>query len=176
MELDLLNDARANTSGPRRHASAIHAFRRGLRLDDNPALCAALERSDVVFPVFVLDANFTATCSANRYRHLLESLTDLDETLKKHNSRLFVARGNAQSVLPRLAKQWGATYVTFEVDTTPEAMKRDALMTAALKAAGVEVDAFTSHTLYDLEALYTLSGGVVMTTYNSFRKLLDKVS
>ena len=38
---------------------AIHWFRKGLRLHDNPALLKACEGSSELYPVFVLDPWFT---------------------------------------------------------------------------------------------------------------------
>jgi cryptochrome len=38
--------------------AAIHWFRKGLRLHDNPALAHACANSAAVFPVFVLDPAF----------------------------------------------------------------------------------------------------------------------
>ena len=68
---------------------SIHWFRKGLRLHDNPALIAACENASHVWPVFILDPWFAknATVGINRWRFLLQSLKDLDDSLKKHNLR-----------------------------------------------------------------------------------------
>ena len=52
----------------------------GLRLHDNPALHAALERAEHVTPVYCLDPWFMkeSRVGINRYQFLLESLQDLD--------------------------------------------------------------------------------------------------
>lgn len=41
------------------------------------------------------------------FRFLLQCLEDLDQNLKKINSRLFVVRGQATNVLPKLFQEWG---------------------------------------------------------------------
>ena len=68
---------------------SIHWFRKGLRLHDNPAFLAALENSSHIWPVFILDPWFTkhANVGINRWRFLLQTLKDLDDSLKKINSR-----------------------------------------------------------------------------------------
>lgn len=68
---------------------AIHWFRKGLRLHDNPALQAACKVADDVKPVFILDPWFAnnANVGVNRWRFLLQTLQNLDENLKKINSR-----------------------------------------------------------------------------------------
>ena len=49
-------------------------LRKGLRLHDNPALCAAIEGSSQLFPVFCLDPWFVKSgrVGANRMNFLLE--------------------------------------------------------------------------------------------------------
>lgn len=69
--------------------SCIHWFRKGLRLHDNPALLAAMKDCSELYPIFILDPWFPKNMqvSVNRWRFLVESLKDLDESLKKLNSR-----------------------------------------------------------------------------------------
>ena len=78
------------------HNTAIHWFRKGLRLHDNPALLAACTNATKVIPLFVLDPHFAnpGVVASLRYQFLLETLTDLDTTLRKnYNTQLYVARG-----------------------------------------------------------------------------------
>lgn len=55
-------------------SSTLLWLRKGLRLHDNPALCAAIEGSSHVFPVFCLDPWFVASgrVGKNRMNFLLE--------------------------------------------------------------------------------------------------------
>jgi cryptochrome len=93
---------------------ALTPCRTAFRLHDNPALIAALEplkgaaaddRLDFR-PVFVLDPWFVknARVGSNRWRFLQESLDDLDSSLRKLGSRLFVLRGNPQQVFEKIFK------------------------------------------------------------------------
>jgi cryptochrome len=43
-------------------------------------------------------------------------LDDLDRSLQRLNSRLFVIRGQPAEKLPLLFKEWGTTCLTFEED------------------------------------------------------------
>ncbi len=52
-------------------------------------------------------------------RFLLQSLEDLDRSLRKLNSRLYVVRGQPADVLPQLFREWNTTYFTFEEDPEP---------------------------------------------------------
>ena len=84
----------------------------------------------------------------NRYNFLLESLADLDASLRARGSRLLVLRGAPEEALARAVRDWRATHLAFEADVEPYAVARDARVRAAAEAAGVAVDAPTSHTLY----------------------------
>ena len=80
----------------RAHSAAIHWFRKGLRLHDNPALIEACRSSSRIFPVFCIDPYFAKPdiIGVNRYSFLLESLHDLDLSLRDLGSRLFVVKGH----------------------------------------------------------------------------------
>ena len=94
------------------NSSVIHWFRKGLRLHDNPALLAALKPHDgevlMLRPVFILDPWFVknANVGENRWRFLQQTLEDLDDSLKKLGSRLFVLKGNPEEVLEKYFKKW----------------------------------------------------------------------
>ncbi len=47
--------------------------------------------------------------------------SDLDASLRRLGSRLFVVTGTPEEALPRLWAQWKATRLTFESDTEPYA-------------------------------------------------------
>ena len=70
-------------------------FRKGLRLHDNPALLEALDGGSRVMPVFVLDPYFLKpqNVGTNRMNFLLQSLADLDASLRARSSRLIVLHG-----------------------------------------------------------------------------------
>ena len=157
--------------------AGIHWFRKGLRLHDNPALVKALEKCQKVYPVFVWDPFFARNNFAgpNRWRFLVESLKDLDTSLRKLNSRLFVFRGNPKNVLPEIFKEWNIGLLSFEEDTEPYAKVRDNFILEHCKENWIEVISFCSHTLYDMNILYEANGKKVCTTYSSFTNLLDKV-
>lgn len=68
--------------------TCIHWFRKGLRLQDNPALMAALRDCKELYPVFILDPHLHNTCvGINRWRFLIGALKDLDCSLRKLDSR-----------------------------------------------------------------------------------------
>ena len=54
-------------------------FRRDLRISDHPALNAAIESSDEIVPVFILDKKQIAEAGAKLLAYMGQSLRALDE-------------------------------------------------------------------------------------------------
>ncbi|XP_049655888.1 cryptochrome-1-like isoform X4 [Accipiter gentilis] len=151
--------------------SAIHWFRKGLRLHDNPALLAAAADCHRLHPLFILDPS-SSRAGTNAWRFLLDALRDLDGSLREMGSRLFVVQGCPEEVFPRLFHAWGTTRLTFEVDTEPSARQRDANVAKLAERHGVEVIREVSHTLYNTERVLALNDGKAPLTYKGLQSLL----
>ena len=108
-------------------ANSVVWFRKGLRLHDNPALIEACKSCSKAYPVFVLDPWFAKSdiIGINRYAFLLESLRDLDNSLKSLGIRLYVLKGKPEEQLPKYFSKWNISLLTFEKDTEPYACLRD---------------------------------------------------
>jgi cryptochrome len=156
--------------------ASIHWFRKGLRLHDNPAFLEACRNSEKIYPVFVIDPWFSKPdiVGINRYAFLLQSLLDLDNSLKQLGSRLFVAKGKPEELIPELIERWDITLLTFENDTEPYSIKRDTFIRSYCNNK-VKVSAHATHTLHDPEAYKGYSGVNIPTTYQSFQKLFDNL-
>lgn len=92
-----------------------------------------------------------ARVGPNRWRFLIQSLVDLDNSLKNIGSRLFLVKGNPCEKFPELFKEWNVKKLTFEVDIEPYSKTRDAAIVALAEKHSVHVVTKVSHTLYDLE-------------------------
>ncbi|XP_077211301.1 DNA photolyase family protein isoform X2 [Tasmannia lanceolata] len=135
-------------------------FRKGLRIHDNPALEYACKDSNHLYPLFVLDPHFlapdpsafspgSARSGLNRIQFLLESLIDLDSSLKKLGSRLLLFRGDPVQILVRLLKQWNIGKLCFEYDTDPYSQVRDQQVKDFASLSGIEVFSPVTHTLFN---------------------------
>ena len=71
-------------------------FRRDLRLADNPALLAAIENSDEIVPLFILDPNLIKEAGSKRLAYLANSLRALGSSL---DGNLHVVVGDQVDVL-----------------------------------------------------------------------------
>lgn len=156
--------------------TCIHWFRKGLRLNDNPALMSALKDCKELYPVFVLDPFlYNNTMGLNRWRFLIGSLRDLDCNLKKLNSRLFVVRGKPEDVFPRLFKRWSVTKLTYEYDTEPYSLSRDQSVTELANEYGVEVIYKVTHTLYNINRIIEENNGKPPLTYNRMQSIVSSL-
>uniref|UniRef100_UPI0037E99AEA cryptochrome-2 n=1 Tax=Semicossyphus pulcher TaxID=241346 RepID=UPI0037E99AEA len=157
--------------------NSVHWFRKGLRLHDNPALQEALNGADTVRCVYILDPWFAgaANVGINRWRFLLEALEDLDNSLKKLNSRLFVVRGQPTDVFPRLLKEWKVTRLTFEYDPEPYGKERDGAIIKMAQEFGVETVVRNSHTLYNLDRIIETNNNSPPLTFKRFQTIVSRL-
>ena len=160
---------------------SMHWFRKGLRLHDNPALLAAVSQENVskMYPVYIMDGDSYQLkhCTALRANFLVECLQDLDDSLRRNGSRLYVGNGNPVEVLPELWDKWGVTHMTFEEDETgePYAKARDEKVLEQAKKHGIEVNSFASETLHPLRKYVEISKGSVPQTMGAFQTLVGKI-
>jgi deoxyribodipyrimidine photolyase len=120
---------------------AIMLFTRDLRLQDNPALDAAVGRAQAVVPLFVLDDRLVTgpLAAPNRVRFLLEALTDLRAALRKRGGDLIIRRGDPVTEVIALARDTGADAVFCADDVSGYAAGRRRRLTAACQAARLEL-------------------------------------
>jgi deoxyribodipyrimidine photo-lyase len=106
--------------------TAIVLFTRDLRVHDHPALAAATGQAERVVPAFVLDDQLLSgrAGAPNRLAFLLDSLRDLDGSLRKRDSRLVVRRGDVAQGVMRLAKESHADAVFLSEDVSGYARGR----------------------------------------------------
>lgn len=162
---------------PQQEKHIVHWFRKGLRLHDNPSLEEGIKEAKTIRCVFILDPWFAGSSNIgiNKWRFLLQSLEDLDQSLRKLNSRLFVIRGQPADALPKLLKEWGTTFLSFEEDPEPFGRVRDYNITTLCQELGITVIQRVSHTLYDLQNILDRNGGKAPLTYHQFLAIIAQM-
>lgn len=136
-------------------------FRNDLRIHDHPALATASTDADQVIPVFILNSDILKgdRASSNRNRFLLESLTDLKNSLHELGADLVIRNGLAADELTKLAIENNADAVYYTADYTPYAIKRDKAVKASLAKHTVEYRSFAGRLIVSaLDSLRTKSG------------------
>ncbi|MEO8470255.1 MAG: deoxyribodipyrimidine photo-lyase [Chloroflexota bacterium] len=115
------------TTGSGDPAPIVVWFRRDLRLDDHPALAAAVATGRPIVPLVVLDPGLlsSSTLGARRRSRHAAAVVALDRDLRAIGGRLIVQRGTPRTVLPRIVSEVGATEILATRDFTPYAVARD---------------------------------------------------
>lgn len=135
-------------------------FRQDLRLQDNPALAAALQTGAPVVPVYVLDdAGDGAWAPGGAARWWLhQSLASLEASLRAFGTCLVLARGESGVVLRSLLQATGARAVYWNRRYEPAVIARDRVIKAELTATGVEAKSFNSALLFEPHAIANKQG------------------
>ena len=115
-------------------STTIWWIRRDLRLRDNQALGAALQKGERVIPLFIMDPILTESHPRpeKRLNFLWGGLRALSEGLHQRSSRLVLRRGDPVHQLTSLVAETRATAIFAEEDFTPYAKKRDQRILAQL--------------------------------------------
>ncbi|KAM6044344.1 cryptochrome-2-like isoform 1-T2 [Chlamydotis macqueenii] len=154
----------------------IHLFRKGLRLHDNPTLLAALESSEAVYPVYILDREFMTSVmhiGALRWHFLLQSLEDLQKNLRQLGSCLLVIQGEYETILRDHVQKWNITQVTLDAEMEPFYTEMEANIRRLGEELGFEVLSLVGHSLYDTKRILDLNGGTPPLTYKRFLHILS---
>jgi deoxyribodipyrimidine photo-lyase len=103
-------------------------FRRDLRISDHPALNAAIEGSDEVIPLFILDKQQIAEAGEKLLAYMSNSLRALDESL---GNRLHIIEGDQVKVIKELMELYGVTEVHISAEVERYGAERDKRVEAA---------------------------------------------
>jgi deoxyribodipyrimidine photo-lyase len=139
---------------------AVVWFRDDLRLDDHPALAAAVASGRPVVALYVLDEVSPAIRplgAASRW-WLNHSLARLGEALAARGAALVLRRGPAAIVVPSVVAEVGATAVVWNRRYGGGEVAVDRELKAGFAAAGVEARSFQANLLWEPHAVRTRAG------------------
>jgi deoxyribodipyrimidine photo-lyase len=141
--------------------TALVLFTRDLRVHDQAALAAAVREAEYVVPLFVLDERLLAgRCAApNRLAFLLDSLADLDHSLRERGGRLIVRRGDVVRETMRLARSSGAGAIYMSEDVSAYARLRLTRLRHACAQERIELRSFPGVTVVPAAELTPSGGG-----------------
>ena len=156
--------------------TAIHWFRRDLRLTDNTALNAALAAHDVVIPVYIVSEwrGEHGWTGAARQEFLCGCLASLAKNLEAKGGRLIIRQGSAEVVLKELARETGAEAIYFNRD--PDPFGRE--METRVARMGIPTHASQDIALHERTEVMTATGTAyrVFTPYARAWAKLEKVA
>lgn len=108
--------------------TSIIWFRRDLRINDHPALLAAIESSEQIIPLFILDKKQIDEAGSKLLAYMSQSLRKLDESL---GNKLHIIEGDQVEVLTTLIKKYGVDQVHISDEYERYGAARDARVEAA---------------------------------------------
>jgi len=161
-------------------AAAIVWFRRDLRLDDHPALQAALRTGLPVVCAYVHAPEEEAPWAHGAASHwwLHHSLAALDADLRARGASLVVRRGPTRDAIAALIAETGARCVFWNRLYEPTLTARDSALKQQWRADGLEAESFKAHVLFEPWEVATGAGDpyrVFTPFWRNARSRLDTV-
>ncbi|MBN1432296.1 MAG: deoxyribodipyrimidine photo-lyase [Methanomicrobiaceae archaeon] len=148
---------------------SVHLFTRDLRVDDNPALLAALESSESVITCFAAEKSLIRNSPENRLRFISESLKELAADIIERGGKLRYYSNGAVKLAEELCRD-GAEAIFCTRDYTPYSLKRDILLERACKKAGCRYISLPGSLLNEPEDVLRNDGGYYSVFTPYFRK------
>ena len=157
-------------------------YRNDLRVHDHEPIYQALQEKALIFPVYCFDERELSTTSfgfpkTGKYRaqFLLESVTDLLNSLQKLGGNLIVRVGLPEKIIPTLTHELNIDAVYYHQEVTAEEIKVEKNLQTALSKINVKLKSFWGATLYLPEDLpFKINN--IPKLYTNFRKQIEKGS
>ena len=140
--------------------TAIHWFRRDLRITDNTALAAASASADMVVPVYILSewSDSHRWTGPHRQQFLCGCLDSLAHNLRALGGRLIFREGNAVEELRKLVLETQAGAVFFNRDPDPFGRKTEEELSRLGTESGFEVIGCKDVCVHEREDVLTATG------------------
>lgn len=143
------------------YKKSLMIFRRDLRLQDNTALNAAVQKSQHVIPCFIFDpvqvSDHNKYRSLNAIQFMIESLLDLENHFKKKGGKLYFFLDHTPHVLENLLKHEHIEAVFTNKDYTPFSLKRDQGLKKICDQHNVAFEQYDDAVLHAPELIHTQS-------------------
>ena len=158
--------------------TAIHWFRRDLRLTDNTALNAAAKSSEQVVPVYIASdwKKQHRWTGSNRQAFLCGSLQSLDGNLRSVGSQLVVRQGGAVEELEKFVAETKAGAIFYNRDPDPFGRSVEEELKKMAARLGIEIHEFKDVAIHERDEVLTGAGESfrVFTPYSKAWEKLPK--
>ncbi len=153
-------------------ATSLLWFRQDLRLDDQPALQAAMAGGARVLALYVLDDEVAWPMGGAARWWLHGSLAALGAALHKAGAKLVLRRGRAEEIVPALAREAGVAVVHGGIAHEPAWRRVSEAVRQTLAAEGRSLALHRTATLIDLDSLRSKTG-TVYGMYTPFARAVE---
>jgi deoxyribodipyrimidine photo-lyase len=158
--------------------TAIHWFRRDLRLTDNTALNAAAKSSEQVVPVYIASRweKKHRWTGSNRQSFLCGSLESLSRNLCSVGSQLIIREGRAVEALEKLVTETQAEAIFYNRDPDPFGRSVEEELKKTAARLGIEIHEFKDVAIHEQNEVLTGAGQSfrVFTPYSKAWEKLPK--
>jgi deoxyribodipyrimidine photo-lyase len=122
----------------------IFWFKRDLRTEDNTGLYHAVSEGREILPIYILDDDILEnyTLRSKRLGFFFDALKKLDKDLRNLGSYLFVQKGRAEDVIPRIIRTYNADSVYCNRAYGFSGISRDLKIEHFCKSSGVRFKKF----------------------------------
>jgi len=155
-------------------------FSTDLRVSDNETLIQAIQQSDEVIPVYCIEEQHFQTTEFGfkktgvfRAQFLLESLADLDNSLRELGSGLIVVKGRPEIELFKLAEKYQVQKVYAKTQVGYEELVVQSKVGIELKKIDATLETIDTTTLYNQNDL-PFSINAIPDVFTDFRKRAEK--
>lgn len=157
-------------------------FKTDLRLEDNETLIKAIAQCEKLICVYCFDdAHYTTTpygfkkTGNFKTQFLIESLKDLDKSLRAIGSGLLIVKGKPEIEIPKVVKKYKAYKVFAKREVAYEEKQTEKLVQQQLFQLRCEFESFSTSTLYHAEDLpFSITN--IPDLFTNFRKQTEKES
>jgi len=157
-------------------------FRNDLRMHDNEILWDAVQKADVVIPVYVFDPRYFGKNAFGFYRtgvrrakFLLESVAHLKRKFQETGADLLVFQGRPEDILGKVCAKYGVGEVYHHREVADRETRISERVETALWREKINLKHFIGHTLYHKEDL-PVPIRDIPEAFARFRKKVEKES
>ena len=160
--------------------TALIWFKTDLRLEDNETIVKAILQCEQLIPVYCFDDSHFETSDYGfkktgsfRAQFLLETLVDLDKSLRKLGSGLLILKGKPEVEISKLVQQYKVEKVFAKREVSFEEKRTEQLVQDQLFKLRCEFETFSTSTLYHAEDL-PFSVKDIPDVFTNFRNKIEK--
>lgn len=157
-------------------------FRNDLRVHDNEVLHEAVQKGDIVIPVYFFDPRYFGINELGfqntgiiRAKFLLDSVEHLKSTLKKIGADLLVFHAQPEDIIDTLCAKYEVTEVYHHREVAQRETGISERVEEALWKEKINLKHFIGHTLYHKEDL-PIPIRDIPDSFNAFKKKVEKES
>lgn len=143
-------------------------FRNDLRVADNPALAAAVERGGPVICMYILETGMRDIGCASKW-WLNQSLTILSKSIHDLGGTLVLRAGEPLSIIQEIIEHTGARAVFWNRRYNKTGMETDKAVKQQLKQQGLEAKSFKANVLFEPWEIEKKTGGYYKV-YTPFKR------